>query len=276
MKRFTTILTTIFLLITILFLVMPAWGQTLVTPSTRLEACAHLAPFGFPQVNILDHTTICRTGYALMHDNSARVSAWVQHMLTPAHVISCGQRPDRFVSDPLIPRRGRSTPQDYARSGYDQGHLAPSADQAWHPQVQQESFFMSNVAPQNPTLNRQLWNQLEQMIRAWTHEHGDHVIITGVIYRDSDRTIGSRNVRVPTHFYKIITHVASNHTWAFLAENTHVSHRVIGRIQSTVHEISMLSQVQFAQPDNPRLRRPLPTVNQRSLNQERSTVCATR
>lgn len=244
--------------------------------SNQLHDCVHLAPFGFPQVRILDHTPVCRTGYALVHDNAARVSVWTQHMLSPAHVRACGVRPERFEADPLIPSRGRSMPSDYARSGYDQGHLVPNGDQSWHPRVQQETFFMSNVAPQNPTLNRQLWNQLEQTIRAWTHERGDHVIITGVIYRDSDRTIGARQVRVPTHFYKIVTHVASQQSWAFLAENTHVNHRVINRIQSTVHDIQVLSQVQFAQPDNPRLRRPLPSINTRSFNQMRLEVCASR
>lgn len=270
MIKFSTLLTMLFVVIHF----TPVQGNTLITPSNRLENCAHLAPHGFPQVDILDRTSVCRTGYALMHDNRARISAWTIHLLKPTHTIACGERPTDFDPDPLIPSRGRSTPQDYTRSGYDRGHLVPNADQAWHPQVQQESFFMSNVAPQHPTLNRQLWNQLEQTIRAWTHARGDHVIITGVVYRDSTSTIGARQITVPTHFYKVITHVRSGQTWAFLAENTHVNHRDIRRIQSTVWEIQQLSGVQIAQPDMPRLRRSLPRVNMQIMNQERNAACA--
>lgn len=251
-----------------------AQAQPLISPSNNLNDCAHHAPWGFPQVNILDHTNVCRSGYALQLDNQARVAAWVTYVLTAQQVTSCGDRPERFEPDPLVPSRARATPQDYARSGWDQGHLAPNADQSWHPRVQQESFYLSNVAPQHPTLNRQLWNQLEQSIRAWAFEMGALHVTTGVVYKDSVQTVGFRQIAVPTHFYKIVTHVESGRTWAFLAPNTVTNHRVIRQIQTSVAEIQQLSGVRFSQPDNPRLMRQLIPTNTRAYNQARQASCS--
>lgn len=251
-------------------------AQPIFAPTNNLHACAHHAPFGWPQVHILDHVLICRSGHALQFDNSARLAAWVQYVLHAEHTVACGVRPTQFQPDPLVPLRARVSGQNYARSGWDQGHLAPNADQSWHPQVQQESFYLTNVAPQHPQLNRQLWNRLEQAVRTWTHAHGAHVIITGVIYGDSTQTLGFHQIRIPTHFYKIITHVESHRTWAFLAENSVTPHRDIARIQSTVSAIAQLSGIRFAQPDNPRLRRPLRPLHAQEMLQERRLSCEQR
>jgi endonuclease G, mitochondrial len=265
------------LLFLTLLSVQHSHAQPLIEPTRDLAVCAHHAPYGFPRIRIPDYTTICRSGHALMYDNQARLAPWTIHTLRPEHVTACGNpRPNQFFPDPLVPTRARVTSASYRASGWDQGHLVSNANQLWHAQVQVESFFLTNVAPQHPSLNRQLWRSLESEVRSWVLAHGEHVIITGVIYDESSPRMGFHEIQIPTYFYKIITHVGSGRTWAFLAENVPTMHSNIMRIQSTVSEITQLSGVRFAQPDNPRLRRPLRPSHAQEMRQERRQSCTPR
>ena len=250
-------------------------AQPVFTPTTDLSACTHHAPYGFPRIRLPDYTTICRSGHAIMYDNQARLPTWSIHMLQQSHVTACGiTRPDRFFPDPLVPARARVTSASFRASGWDQGHLVSNANQMWHPQVQTESFFLTNVAPQHPSLNRRLWRTLESEVRNWVYAQGDHVIITGVIYHHTSPRLGFHEILIPSDFYKIITHVESGRTWAFRAENTVTDHNRVDRIQTTVHDISRATGIQFAQPDNPRLMRELPRVASSHLRNTRRLECA--
>jgi endonuclease G len=99
---------------------------------------------------------------------------------------------------------GSATPDDYSRSGYDRGHLAPSADFRWDEQAQSESFFMSNMSPQTPAFNRGIWKHLEEQVRDWAKELDTVYVITGPVLSSGLQTIGSSNVAVPEYYYKVI------------------------------------------------------------------------
>lgn len=58
-------------------------------------------------------------------------------------------------------------PAEYAKTGYDQGHMAPAADFAWNQDASNTTFVMSNIAPQTPNLNRDSWKRLEDKVRKW-------------------------------------------------------------------------------------------------------------
>ncbi|KAA6348475.1 Nuclease [termite gut metagenome] len=107
-----------------------------------------------------------------------------------------------FVKDP-----DTSAPQaanaDYKRSGYDRGHLAPAGDMRWSFQAMKESFYFTNTAPQNGTLNRGEWNKLEQMVSKLAIKYDSIYVITGVIIENDGKYIGD-SVKVPGFFYKAL------------------------------------------------------------------------
>jgi endonuclease G len=142
--------------------------------------------------------------YTLEFADAYKQPSWVCYMLDRSRAeASDAARSDDFRPDPAV-LRGSATPQDYARSGYDKGHLAPSADFRWNIQAQSESFFMSNMSPQKPGFNRGIWKQLEDQVRIWARDFDTLYLVTGPVLKQGLPGIGSSNVAVPEYYYKVI------------------------------------------------------------------------
>ena len=68
-----------------------------------------------------------------------------------------------------------------------------------------ESFLLSNVCPQHPTLNSGVWNQIEIACRTWAERYGEIYIVSGpVFYNQEHETIGPNEIVVPEAFFKVI------------------------------------------------------------------------
>jgi len=113
------------------------------------------------------------------------------------------KRVNNFRQDSMV-ITGSATPQDYAHSGYDKGHLAPSADFRWNEQAQSESFYMSNMSPQIHVFNAGIWKHLEDQVRKWALELDTLYVVTGPVLKSGLQTIGSNNVAVPEYYYKVV------------------------------------------------------------------------
>ena len=150
-------------------------------------------------------TIIEREGYALGYSEKHEQPAWVQYVLTADEVSHATvNRSDDFRADPYVPT-GSATPQDYTRSGYDRGHLAPAADMAFSVRTMSESFYMSNMSPQAPQFNRGIWSKLEKQVRHFSVREKRIVVVTGPILPQSPSlTIGENKVTVPNAYYKIV------------------------------------------------------------------------
>lgn len=148
---------------------------------------------------------IDRIGFALGYVDEHKQSAWVIYKMTRSEVeTKVAKRTDRFKADPSIPT-GSAHPDDYRKSGYDRGHLAPAADMAWSEQAMTDSFYMSNIAPQKPAFNRGIWAKLEAQVRAFAVAEEEIYVVTGpVLPREKTITIGANAVTVPSHFYKVV------------------------------------------------------------------------
>ena len=146
-----------------------------------------------------------REGYALGYIEKHEQPAWVQYIMTSEEVSRrAAKRGDDFRPDPEIPT-GSATPQDYTRSGYDRGHLAPAADMSFSGKTMSESFFMSNMSPQAPQFNRGIWSRLEKQVRHFATKEKRIVVVTGpILPAEKTITIGANKVTVPQYYYKVI------------------------------------------------------------------------
>ena len=156
----------------------------------------------------------------LEHDNKAKIPQWVSYVLAPEKAVGCEKRINAFKSDRYLPADKRAEMKDYAKSGYDIGHIANSADMSWDLSAARESFILSNMAPQEPGFNRGIWKKLEDQTRAWAVNRSHKILIyAGPTYnREQDRTIGANFVTVPNGFYKILIDLDTNDVLIFLLQ----------------------------------------------------------
>lgn len=149
---------------------------------------------------------INHTHYHLGYSEKYEQALWVTYELTPSETSGSVKRTDNFRSDPNV-SRGSASLADYKGSGYDRGHLAPAGDMTFSSEAMSESFYLSNMSPQDPGLNRGPWRIIESVVRDWTVQLGSIYIVTGPILKDRNdvkTTIGPNKVAVPKRYYKII------------------------------------------------------------------------
>ena len=203
----------IILVVAIVFLAVVFWtkhaqDEELASPSQRASWLETNATYEISFDGASNVDVIVRTGYTIGYRADWRLSAWVAYRLSASNVLDkvCPRAASTFAKDPDI-ANGFSTPQDYANSGYDRGHLAPAADMAWSTNAMRESFYMSNMSPQAPMFNRGIWRSVEQWVRGAAVSETNVFVVTGPIVDDSDLTnlIGRSNkIVVPSAFYKIV------------------------------------------------------------------------
>lgn len=146
---------------------------------------------------------ISHTGYSFLFSNKDKQAAWIAYQLTGEETVKLFNRSDKFTPDKSV-KTGTANDNDYKGSGYDRGHLAPAADMGWSAKVMEESFYYSNMSPQNPGFNRGIWKQLEELVRDWAVQNEEIYIVTGGVLTDNLSSIGNNKVTVPKYFYKVI------------------------------------------------------------------------
>lgn len=151
-----------------------------------------------------DEIRLVRTAFTISYNNFYKTPNWVAWELTRQETEGNEERKTKFLPDPDLPKP-RVEHSDYTHSGYDRGHMAPAADMKWSEQAMQESFYMSNICPQNQKLNRDDWGDLEEMCRNWAKKYGRIYIACGPIYDQSTpKRIGQHKVAVPDRFFKVV------------------------------------------------------------------------
>lgn len=148
---------------------------------------------------------IQHTGFTLSYSPFYKTPYWVAWVLTKEHMQGNIPRyKGYFLPDAKTPAP-RVQHKDYSGSGYDRGHMAPAGDMKWNKQAMEESFYLSNVCPQNRKLNGGDWNKLEEKCRKWARKYGRVYVACGPIYSSNKPPrIGKNKVAVPQFFYKVV------------------------------------------------------------------------
>merc|ERR1712098_629694 len=126
-----------------------------------------------------------------------------------------------FVEDKSIHPYFRSLNTDYKYSGFDRGHMAPAGNHRRDQLMCNETFLLSNMAPQvGKGFNRDKWEHLERYVRKMTKLYKNVYVCTGPLYLPQQgddgkmyvkyEVIGKNHVSVPTHFFKVIVGETEN------------------------------------------------------------------
>lgn len=163
---------------------------------------------------------LCFNVFSVMHSGVTRTPLWSAEHLEAHEVESAQQltRENSFHAEQRLPAGQRAELADYARSGYDRGHMAPNGDMPDR-DSQRDSFSLANIVPQDGENNRHLWAGIEGVVRKMVKKEGELYVVTGPAFLGSNlRKVG--NVLVPTHLYKLVYSPRQKAGAAWFVENT--------------------------------------------------------
>lgn len=147
---------------------------------------------------------LTRKSYICSYNEETKIPNWIAWHLTADHTNGEILRDNSYYEDTDVPLP-RATNEDYHRSGWSHGHMCPAGDNKWSEQAMRESNLLTNICPQDRSLNSGVWNKIEQDCRKWAKRYGDLYIVCGPILRNKEyETIGKNKVVVPEAFFKVI------------------------------------------------------------------------
>lgn len=147
-----------------------------------------------------------RGGYVMSYNAARGVANWVAWELDERW-LGAVKRKDQFRPDEGLPADlYRVTPKDYARSGFDRGHMCPSGDRTRTEEENAQTFLMTNMQPQLHELNAGPWEELEDYARGLARAQKDVYLVAGGIFAKEPRTIG-HGVAVPDESFKVLVAV---------------------------------------------------------------------
>lgn len=151
-----------------------------------------------------DEDIVRHLGYTASYNHITLCPDWVAWELTAEERLGSCDGKYSFSWDPdvLPPKASR---EDYSRSGWDKGHMAPRADMRWSEQALEESYYFTNVCPQDHTMNAQTWRKIEELTRRLAQHYGSVYVVCGPVYTEcAHGTIGDGGVQVPDSFFKAL------------------------------------------------------------------------
>ena len=162
---------------------------------------------------------VCYSGFSLKHSGITRTPIYsAEHLTRDRLAMAKGmKRASKFYPDPNIPASERAELHHYVKSGFDRGHIAPSADM-FDLQSQQECFTLANMVPQEPSVNRGVWERVESTPRKLTKDRGELYVVTGPIFTGKLLQIGDA-IMVPTQVFKAIYDPKRSEAGAYLVGN---------------------------------------------------------
>lgn len=150
--------------------------------------------------------------YAVSYNRDKGIPNWVSWHLSEEWYTGDGSRQDDFRANPFLPSDWE-TPNSgsYSNSGFDRGHNCPSADRLCSDGTNSATFFMTNMVPQAPLHNQELWKHWECYFRYLANQDKELYIVMGNYGQGGDGFFGYKEtivdgdltITVPESIWKV-------------------------------------------------------------------------
>ena len=218
-----------------------------------------LSSYFLPKIDSLEEL-IAHRALFLVYDEEHEQAKWVLHKISTNIIEGKVSRTNDFRKDTLI-KSGSAEEKDYFLKtknelgkyeydgyGYDRGHLAPSADFRWSQRALSESYFYSNMSPQLPTFNREIWADLEGLVRSYVYENKRPLIVyTGPVLKDNlkkqERSING--VSIPEEFYKVVVDFEARKGIAYILPQVGSKDYPVEYFATTIDEVESITGIDF-------------------------------
>lgn len=147
--------------------------------------------------------------YVLSYNRERNIPNWASWQLN-GRWLGAAKRQDDFRLDSTLPQAWyRVRPSDYAKSGFDKGHVVASEDRGRSDQDNSATFLITNMVPQAPDNNRVVWSQFEAACRSLVKQGKELYIVAGSsgfggVGSDGPQSVLNNNVVVPAVIWKVV------------------------------------------------------------------------
>jgi endonuclease G len=190
-------------------------------PELSIEPTAAPVETGLMEMPALasDDRLVEHSAYVSSYNTETLIPNWVAYELTAEETEGNRSRDGKeFRMDPALKGVPQAMREDYAGSGWTKGHLMPAADASFNSTAMGETFYFTNICPQDETLNAGDWQYLEKRVRQWAKRYGSVWVVTGPIVGENRYgTIGERDVVVPDAFFKALLVRKKNGSYSAIA-----------------------------------------------------------
>lgn len=203
---------------------------------------------GTPKSHWSDTVRVLRSpGFVTGYSELRRSALWTAFKVRPVRSKQHLPRPGGFSTDYRTFWRVES--EDYSRTGYQRGHLAPNfaMAQLYGRDAQLASFRMSNVLPQRAGVNQGVWQRLEEIeVDDWARRLGTLQVLAGPVYWGKRERLRS-GLEIPDAFYRILVDIDSRRPQAiaFLVPQTVRGKEPLTAFLTTVDELEARTRLDF-------------------------------
>ncbi|HPX79278.1 MAG TPA: DNA/RNA non-specific endonuclease [Bacteroidales bacterium] len=149
--------------------------------------------------------------YSFWYDTQNRLAYWVAYPLYD-DVMKFGNRTDAWQYDPKVPKRYQPVLfYSFGDSDLDRGHQLPSADRLFSQEVNESTFYFTNITAQHANLNQNIWSNLEMNVRAWALACDTLYVVTGAMIQTKEdpqikyvKDNNGNQVALPKLYYKVL------------------------------------------------------------------------
>ena len=235
---------TIWRLITLVLILLPNQGRSLYARQKDNTTSGKMEVPIYDEAQYKQH--VVHKSFELVYNENTRLPEWVAYELTLEEVEGVTPRGNGFVQDPAI-KGIQADNEDYRNSGWDRGHMAPAGDMKIDKQSMLESFYFSNICPQNRNLNGGDWKSLEELVRDYARKYTRVYVVCGPIVGNNNYgRLGPHQIVIPDAFFKVLLLETKNgyESIGFIMNNE-AGHKKLSSYAKTIDEIENITGLDF-------------------------------
>ena len=202
--------------------------------------------------------------YTVLYDTEHYVPVWVAYPLHKSYTSGSGYRTDAWNFDPIIPENMQTSMFNALGSGYQRGHMLPSASRYVNVEANEQTFYFTNMTPQNGNFNGGLWANMEEWVRSKQGKDRDTLyVVTGAVLSraESGESIqyttnygnDRKRIAIPRYYYKALlksdyddrSGSRSYRTIAFWFEHKSANRQVAASDAISIRELEARTGIDF-------------------------------
>lgn len=186
------------------------------------------------------------------------VAVWVAYPLCSFYTNKTVDRTNAWAYDPLLGSSRSSAPFGGYGGNYARGHQLPSADRLCCVDANKQTFYGSNLTPQQNEHNEGIWQALEDKVRTIANKSDTTYVVTGCMVKNPRGTTtdsDGKSMTVPSHYFKALlryTKASTQGQWsaaAFYLEHKNYSKSSSGydfkAVSMSIDELEEITGLDF-------------------------------